>query len=181
MEWFTADLHLGHGSILNYCKRPFVNIQEMDREIKSNFFRLLKSKDELYILGDLSLKREYSINFLQVLKNNGIIIHFIRGNHDYNVKDSELLHYCETVSNIKEITIKGHHITLCHYPMRSWNKAHHGAWHLYGHVHGRLHLKEKCYDVGVDINEFKPISFDQLKKIMKYKLNQDHRDINGKR
>lgn len=46
---------------------------------------------------------------------------------------------------------------------------------LFGHVHGKLKLGEKCYDVGVDTNEFKPISYVKLKLIMKYKLNQDHR------
>lgn len=37
-----------------------------------------------------------------------------------------------------EVSINGQRIVLCHYAMRVWNHSSHGAWHLYGHSHGRL-------------------------------------------
>lgn len=167
--WFTADLHLNHTNILHYCKRPFKNVQNMDAIITENFVNTLKKGDILYILGDLTFKREHAKKFLQIMKNIGVEIHFIIGNHDKDGGTLDIIReYCDTVQNIKEIQIKGNHITLCHYPMRSWNKSFHGAWQLYGHVHGKLKLGTKQYDVGVDCNKFKPVSYTWLKKMMKY-------------
>ena len=31
--FFTADLHLGHKNILEYCNRPFANVKEMDEAL----------------------------------------------------------------------------------------------------------------------------------------------------
>lgn len=167
--WFSADLHLGHCNIIYYCNRPFKNIEEMDNTIIKNFTNLLQDGDTLYILGDLSFKSNYSENFLRIIKNIGVEIHFIIGNHDGN--NLKILDkYCDSVQDIKEIKIDGIYITLCHYPMRSWNHSFHGAWQLFGHVHGRLKMNTKQYDIGVDCNDFKPVSYNQLKKIMKYGL-----------
>jgi len=42
-----------------------------------------------------------------------------------------------SILGIEDVEVAGQPITLCHYPMRSWNKSYHGAWLLYGYVHGR--------------------------------------------
>jgi hypothetical protein len=34
--------------------------------------------------------------------------------------------------------INNQSIVCNHYPMRSWEKSHHGSWQLYGHVHNQL-------------------------------------------
>ena len=36
MIFFTADLHLGHGRIINYCERPFNDVHEMNKTILDN-------------------------------------------------------------------------------------------------------------------------------------------------
>jgi calcineurin-like phosphoesterase family protein len=56
--------------------------------------------------------------------------------------------------------------------MRSWNKAFHGSWHLYGHVHGRLQREDErkptmlVKDVGVDACDYRPMSFADLQAYM---------------
>jgi calcineurin-like phosphoesterase family protein len=67
----------------------------------------------------------------------------------------------------------GKKIWLNHYPMRSWDKAFHGAWHLYGHVHGRLRAEDEANprllakDVGVDACDYRPVSFSEISEFMK--------------
>jgi len=55
--------------------------------------------------------------------------------------------------------------------MRTWFKSHYNSWHLFGHSHGRLEPIGKSLDIGVDANGFRPVSFEQVKKIMKDKLD----------
>jgi hypothetical protein len=72
--------------------------------------------------------------------------------------------------------------------MASWNRKPHGAWHLYGHVHGRFENTGLSIDVGIDNrkgfvgldNDYhdsynKPINLYSVVQIMavKEKLNQD--------
>lgn len=169
--YFTSDLHLNHANIMFYCKRPFKNVEEMDNTIIQNFKDTLRSGDVLYILGDLTFKREYAIKFFEVLVDMGVECHFIIGNHDLDGRTIDIIKkYCSSVQNIKEIRVGGTHIVLSHYPMQAWNKSFHGSWQLFGHVHGRMVFETKQYDVGVDYNNFKPISFSYLQNIMKYGL-----------
>jgi len=53
--------------------------------------------------------------------------------------------------------------------MLVWDKSHFNSWQLFGHSHGMLSLAGlgKQFDVGVDNNDFYPVSFDQLLGIMK--------------
>ncbi|KKL95432.1 hypothetical protein LCGC14_1854620, partial [marine sediment metagenome] len=60
-------------------------------------------------------------------------------------------------------------ITLCHYAMRVWDKSHFNSWQLYGHSHGTLNGIGKQYDVGVDANNFLPVSFANLTELMEAK------------
>jgi len=51
---------------------------------------------------------------------------------------------------------------MYHYPLRSWNRAFHGSWSLFGHCHGTLWPQGSSIDVGVDSWEMKPVHFDQI-------------------
>ena len=56
--------------------------------------------------------------------------------------------------------------------MRVWNRAHRGAWHLFGHSHGNLPDDPHAlsWDVGVDNNDYAPIHLDELAVIMARKV-----------
>lgn len=55
--------------------------------------------------------------------------------------------------------------------MRTWNGSHRGIWQLYGHSHGNLSDDEAAlsFDVGVDCHNFYPVSYEEVKGIMKNK------------
>ena len=169
MIWFTADFHLAHKNIIQYCQRPFANIEEMDTVILDNFSERVEPGDTLYFLGDLTFKANVATQFFERFKD--IQIHFIIGNHDSTEVIELARKYCVNVAHLKDVTINNQAITLCHYAMRVWNKSHYNAWQLYGHSHGKLASVGKQHDVGVDNNIFTPISFEKLVKIMKGKAN----------
>jgi calcineurin-like phosphoesterase family protein len=136
----------------------------MDRVIIENLSNTLNVGDKLYYLGDLTFKPEIAKKFFQKFKR--IEIHYIIGNHDNSSVLKIAKKYCSSVSSLLDIVINDISITLCHYAMRVWNKSHLNAWQLYGHSHTMLEPVGKQYDVGVDNNTFKPVSFRDLRETM---------------
>jgi calcineurin-like phosphoesterase family protein len=164
--FFSADLHLGHKNIIEFCHRPFDNVEQMDQALIDNINRKIEPADTFYYLGDFtfgSLDRVTEYRQRINCKN----IHLIKGNHD-RLTDKQYQQFFTTVSMLKEIKADGEHITLCHYAMRRWNKSHHGSWHLYGHSHGDLPDDGLTYsfDVGVDCTSYQPLSLAEVRQKM---------------
>ena len=139
---FTADLHFGHTNILKHQpNRPFA--QEGD-----------------YILGDLTFfKSEDARHLLEKLPGQKFLI---QGNHDGSIRAYS--NYFKTTAQILDLTVKptacpflseNLQLTLCHYPMVTWNKKPYGSIMLHGHCHGKLD-EHNClssdlrFDVGID-------------------------------
>jgi calcineurin-like phosphoesterase family protein len=164
MIYFTADLHLNHNNIIKYCNRPFTNVIEMDNTILTNFWRTLSPGDTLYILGDLSFNDAHILDFFDRFCKINIVV--IKGNHDGRKLQKLAKERNIPIYTLLDINIEGQPITLCHYALRVWNKSHFNSWQLYGHSHGTLLPQGKQYDVGVDTNDFAPVSWDRIKEIM---------------
>jgi calcineurin-like phosphoesterase family protein len=157
--WFTADFHFHHTKIIDYSKRPFDDIEIMNETLISNYNDLVKSKDTVYILGDISLKAKISEKYLSRLNGNKIII---IGNHDVrNIKTLKKKYLCH---DLVVLNIEKQIVVLCHYAMRTWDRSHYGSWNLHGHSHGTLAPLKNQWDVGVDNNDYKPISFEEIKE-----------------
>jgi len=162
--FFTADLHLSHYNIMQYCDRPFTMVKEMDEIICNNFKADLKKGDTLYLLGDISFNVEAAEKFFDSIPTKQV--HYILGNHDRGKVVGLLKERCVTVGWLKDIKIRDLgikiSITLSHYAMRVWHKSHFNSWNLYGHSHGRLKPVGKQMDVGVDCNDFRPVPLNNV-------------------
>jgi len=78
--WFTSDLHLGHDNIINLTSRPFSDVEEMDNALISNWNNCVSRTDEVYIVGDLSLKPVDVVeSYLRRMNGKKSLV---RGNHD---------------------------------------------------------------------------------------------------
>lgn len=159
--WFTADLHLGHSRIIDYCSRPFKNYDEMEDVLLENFNSRIKRGDALYILGDVawSSYKYPSSRFFNRL--NSKQIHLILGNHD-DKKVMERSRLFAWIGDYKNLHHNQTSLVLCHYPLRTWVGKGHGAYHLYGHVHGRMEGIGRSMDVGVDPLNYFPISAEEV-------------------
>lgn len=162
--YFTADWHIGHGNIIKYCGRPFKTAAEMDVTILGTFTQTVKSGDTLYFLGDLAFGRENVIKTLDVIKNAGVVLHFITGNHDKKYKGL-IKPYCDTFRDMAELQINDRFIVLCHYGIEDWDGAFHGAVHLHGHSHNKLPCIKNRRDSGVDATGFKLMPLEQVLQI----------------
>ena len=181
-SFFTSDWHLGHFSLQRGIRGTvFSSLEEHDATIINNIFETVKPGDNLYFLGDAFWKWDSKRveEFMTNLKKHRINLHWILGNHD---KLSWTKFGCvKWVGQIKDITIEGQPITLCHYPMIVWNRSHHGAWQLYGHIHmgdstyikmremsGTFeYIRGKQVNVNVEFGEgFRPRSFEEIREHM---------------
>lgn len=169
-KWFTTDWHLGHYNIMKYCNRPFDTTEEMDSTIISNFNDTVHAGDVVYYLGDFSFANidEYFARLRQ-----DITMFFIVGNHDKKIREIQKQRIIQGVYHLRDIKIEDQPITLCHYPMMSFNKSHYNAWQLYGHHHTDTNssIPGKRFNVAIDLHSGKPLSLSEIKAEMDKREN----------
>lgn len=171
MIYFTADQHFGHANIIKHCNRPFATVEEMDEYLLAQWNNCVGESDTVYILGDLFFRNAVSANeYLNRLHGKK---HLIKGNHDKDwMKKADLEKHFASISSMLEISDGSHKITLCHYPMMTWNGIAKGSYHIYAHIHNNtdaayfqlLKSMPNALNAGVDINHFRPVTFAELVK-----------------
>lgn len=170
--FFISDCHFGHKNVIKYCNRPYSSVEEMDEDIISKWNKKVHKNDIVYIVGDLFyFKINNAISILDRLKGK---LTLIRGNHDdFFLKKINVNKYFQNVSLYEEISLRENKITLCHYPMYSWkNSRRQNSYLVFGHVHNNKDMfwfdyycqNDKTLNAGVDINNFEPVNFDELKQ-----------------
>jgi len=181
--FFTADFHLGHTNIMQYCMRPFTNVDEMNEHIIRSMNACTSAEDDLVSLGDFSIRnvkchpdgtrltpREWESCFKAKL------IHIL-GNHDYPNKLKQGFHYVT-------LTFSSFRVRLQHRPMNETDQIPDEDFIVCGHVHdawrtkwirGKFHI-----NVGVDQWDYKPVDKSQCTglyvKALKTALTKESRD-----
>ena len=56
MIYFTSDLHFYHDKIITHTQRPFHHAEEMNKTLIQKWNNKVSSNDEVYILGDFTMK-----------------------------------------------------------------------------------------------------------------------------
>ena len=177
--WFTADTHFGHKNIIRYCQRPFVDVEEMNRVLIENWNSVVGSDDLVFHLGDFSVGGAAEWTSLLNILNGEIFL--ILGNHDMNNVDQGFMRRFKRVSMQMLISIGKQRIYLNHYPFLCYGGAYRNTWQLFGHVHtspyrtgldsSRLdYLFPTQYDVGVDNNNYYPVSFGKVSEIIQQQI-----------
>lgn len=166
--FFTSDLHFGHQRIIELCNRPFESVEHQDETLIANWNSVVKETSEVWVVGDFSHRLTEERNAAIFNSLNGKK-HLIIGNHD-NYDEMKKLGW-ESIHNYKELKLNRKKIILSHYPFEEWNGFFRGTWHLHGHVHSTptcAKLKDipGRWDVGVDRNNYYPISFEEIESLL---------------
>ena len=157
----------------------------MDAKIIERMTKPLKPGDDFYFLGDLGEAESSLQRFFDSLPRK-VKFYWILGNHDRPKTIDKFRKYCHFVGDMYETKLvvdaaeKGkprQPITLCHYPMITWNKSHYGAWQLYGHHHIASwkyqeipeRARGKQLNVNCEFFGYEPIDENYLIEIMKTK------------
>lgn len=174
--FFTSDTHFGHGNIIEFCNRPFKNAEEMDYKLIENWNKKVPHDGTVYHLGDFAWG---GYEFWKKIRNqlNGSII-LIKGNHDEkNMTPSAEQELFDYVTFQMKLEIEGRKVYLNHNPFLCYGGTYRDpkslVYQLFGHVHSGPGAKgldiERLgvlfptqYDVGVDNNNYEPISWNEV-------------------
>lgn len=179
--FFTSDTHFFHSKIIEYANRPFTSVQEMNETLIQNWNEVVPEDGIVFHLGDFCFgTSEQWLQILSKLKGN---IHLVMGNHDMRMAGENIMRRFASVSQQRTIIVAGQSVILNHNPFLCYGGAYRGVWQLFGHVHSGprnsgtgkddarlVHLFPTQYDVGVDNNEYRPVSYEQLKKMIQGRL-----------
>jgi calcineurin-like phosphoesterase family protein len=172
MWWYTGDQHFNHAKIIQYCSRPFVDVQEMNEAIVRNHNLLVKENDMVVHVGDFMFTGpggaraavEQVNAMLDRLNGNHILL---LGNHDRknvmrraNWQDVQSEMYI-TLSDSTHVVRVSHLLP----PKPEWS-AHactspiliHGHQHEKGLQAEILMPRLVRVNVGVDQWEFRPVA-----------------------
>lgn len=153
------------------------SLDRMERAIIDNINAVAEPDDCLVVLGDFAfVKTEEQLRYYRNQINCKNII-MILGNHDNQKLIQKIFDKVYDTYMLK-VNFNGNHqqIWLSHYAHAVWPNSHRDCIHLYGHSHQNFepwrekHLPHaRMMDVGVDCNNYKPFSLDDIMKIMNSK------------
>jgi calcineurin-like phosphoesterase family protein len=174
-KYFTADWHLFHGNIIEYCNRPYKNINHMHQIMQSEHNCVVTPQDEVWHLGDVTmLSSEYARKVAKEISKFNGIKHLVLGNHDeWRASSYENAGFW-TVHTAMWFEHEGFTFYMMHDPAKyTVIENNPKAIMLCGHIHKLFkHLlpEKRIINVGVDVWDT-PVSLEQICDLLKeYKI-----------
>ena len=168
--FFTSDTHFNHKNAIEYNNRPFSDVNDMTEQLINNWNSVVPKDGIVFHLGDFAMGGS-SVWTTVASRLNGTI-YLILGNHDLRNWRPKYNDMFENVSYQMHIIVEDQPIYLNHYPFATYSKCmdvEQPIWELFGHVHHKnqtrqLGLLPTQYNVCTDLNNYKPISYNEVKK-----------------
>lgn len=197
MRFFTSDEHYWHQNVIKYCARPYTLAQEMNEDMILKHNMVVRQEDTVTRLGDFSLAFRAVENYAARLMGNKELIpgnHDFC--HSYHKKSRTPENQAKWIQKYRDhgfivlpeqttMDLEGiGTVNLCHHPYATeyelkngdkyakWRPVDDGKILLCGHVHEKWKTRRSpkgtlMINIGVDVNDFKPVSVDQLIEIIK--------------
>lgn len=132
--FFTGCTHFDHANIIGLANRPFNSVEEMNDVLVHNWNSVVKSNDEVFLLGDIAYGPSSNSAGYWLSKLTGRKT-IILGNHDDSKGWFDVDAGVRDVQNYYDLKRKGHRFILFHYPMEDWDGRYRGSIHLHCHTH----------------------------------------------
>ena len=176
--WFTSDLHFWHKNVIEFCRRPFATVEEMNQGLIDNWNAMVKPEDEVYVLGDFGFCGSTELKKITpALQGKKILV---MGNHDWKYKTNRWIEFGFVEATNTNPSFQGLErlFTLSHFPYKGggdhmeeeryaeYRVEDRGGYLLHGHVHTAWKIKGRQINVGVDVWDYKPVSIDQIEALI---------------
>jgi calcineurin-like phosphoesterase family protein len=180
--WFTADTHFGHAKIIEYCDRPFESVGAMRSGLVQRWNAVVAPDDRVLVLGDFALGRIDET--LGVLRELNGVKDLVVGNHDrpFDLDPGRRAAWTTRylAAGFRSVVQGTIGLTLGErYPVLAGHFPYAGDSHgedryaeqrpfdsglpiVHGHVHTTWRLNDRQLNVGVDVNNYTPISEDDV-------------------
>jgi calcineurin-like phosphoesterase family protein len=174
VKYFTSDNHFGHEKIIRYENRPFSSVEQMNREMVRRWNKKVQEDDEVYIIGDFAFT-----NPVPILKQLNGRKYLVTGNHDRHLtRSKDALAQLGWAKDYYKLRVGDLRIVMFHFPIMVWDMQDYGSIHLHGHVHScpesrHPHFQQikNSYNVGVDVNNYEPVSLETILKRLEIAQN----------
>lgn len=158
--YFTSDTHFNQARTLEFSRRPFKSVEDMDLNMISNWNSNITMNDIVYHLGDIGavepevLVRNLNFKHLYIVPGNYDSVEYLKG---FNGMSNVTILDNNYIFEYEKDEIK-YKMELVHEPSRRKTNN----FLLYGHIHRLGVVKRNALNVGVDCHYFKPISIDEI-------------------
>jgi calcineurin-like phosphoesterase family protein len=160
--FFTSDTHFGSERALTLSKRPFSSIEEMNWTMIERWNNVVSPYDTVWHLGDFG--DNWPLDYLSGDK------FFIKGNYERDGKTGlnhpsipkHAIHDGVVTLTLNVNPTEEKSLVLSHEPLTGKHSVLENQLCLFGHIHGRQKIKRFGIDVGVDCNNFTPMSFSDV-------------------
>lgn len=178
-----SDPHFGHANIIKYSDRPFVDVDEMDRELVARYNAKITPEMTVLWTGDGFFSPIERIKEIMSQLNGRKLL--VNGNHD---RDPNVMLECgfDMVMEQCVFNVAGNTLRACHFP---YFDAHHSD-KRFTHkrppivrgemlVHGHTHQKQKFttgkpndkrfvqIHVGVDAWDYAPVMMSEIETLIR--------------
>ena len=176
----TSDQHFFHARINELSKRPFDSLEEMHRTLIERWNATVGKNDTVFVLGDFAIDSKWEAG-LEILSTLNGTKHLIAGNHDRcsatrrdfaKYQAAYLADGFASVSEFARVRVNGQNVMMSHFPYEGdhlhsdryvQNRLRDlGTPLLCGHVHEQWATSGHQFNVGVDVHNFTPVSFDTI-------------------
>ena len=147
--FITADHHFHHKNIIEYCKRPFKTVEEMDEVMIEKWNKKVGKNDLVIHLGDFALGNKKEVKETRERLNGTIIL--IKGNHDKAINDFIVVRDSIQIGKL----------FFTHRPVLK-KELPKGCINVHGHIH-----EKDSYDgvnVSVEKTDYEPVLLEELER-----------------
>ena len=171
--FMTSDNHFAHKNIIEYAKRPFKDVDEMDEFMVDRWNERVNYVDTVYHLGDFTLGDLKMATGYFARLNGRIIVLGNPWHHDKRwlpkkLMDVSLPYLLSKTGDAVKVTSPivvletsqtglQEPVVLCHYEFVNWDRKHYNSFHFYGHSHLAFAPFGRKMNVGVDAHGFCPL------------------------
>ncbi len=176
---FYSDPHFGHRGVIEYCDRPFVDVEHMDAELVRRYNAVVAPGDVVCWVGDCFFHRpERAKEILSAMVGRKVLV---RGNHDGTVSRMLRLGFDVVVDRLY-VRVGERDALVCHFPYRNTHdrtgpvdtrylelrpERKKGEVLIHGHTHTNRRRNGNQIHVGVDAWDFAPATWAEVEALVR--------------